>query len=361
MRVLALYLPQFHAFAENDEWWGKGYTEWTAVKRAKPLYPGHLEPRIPKGGDYYDLSDENAEALKRQAREARDYGIYGFCFYHYYFTGKTLMEKPLSILLAHPEISLNYCLCWANESWTRTWYGLEEEVLMRQEYGSVGEWEEHFRHLLPFFRDPRYIRIGNRPMLHVYRPPDIRDRKEMFSYFDRRAREEGFDGIFTVGGRTAAFGRKEDLGTDAAYYFEPGFTLRHDMGALPTFLDQARTALIRSCNRMTGSEILERRIPIERIYGSIARREYAENEFPGIFPRWDNTPRRSYRGLVYTGASPEKFGGLLRILRDKVRGRENDFVYVNAYNEWGEGAMLEADEAEGDAYLMQVRRVMEEG
>ena len=155
MRVLALYLPQYHSFKENDEWWGKGYTEWTAVGRAKPLYRGHIQPRVPLGERYYDLVKEGEETLLWQARLAREYGIYGFCFYQYWFKGKMLMEKPMEILLGHPEIDMNYCICWANETWTRTWYGLSEQVLMQQDYGEEEDWYRHFEYLLKFFKDKR--------------------------------------------------------------------------------------------------------------------------------------------------------------------------------------------------------------
>ncbi len=358
MRILALYLPQFHCFEENDRWWGEGYTEWTAVRRAKPLYPGHIQPRVPKDKLYYDLSDESGETFARQAKEAQKYGIYGFCFYHYYFTGKKLMQKPMEILLNHPEIPLRYCICWANESWTRAWYGLKEEILMKQEYGEEEQWEEHFQYLLPFFKDPRYILADGKPMLHIYRPFEIPCLNPMLRYFQKRAEEEGLLGIYTVGGRTAASGNMK-CETDAVYYFEPGYTLKQGMSRIDTLLDQAGTACARVRNRIFSRKIPERRIPVERLYEPIMKREYAENEFPGIFARWDNTPRRSYRGLVYTGASPEKFGKALLALKKKTEGRTNDFVYVNAWNEWGEGAMLEADEAEGDAYLEAVLKVTE--
>ncbi len=359
MRVIALYLPQFHTFPENDKWWGEGYTEWTAVKQARPLFPGHMQPRVPKDGLYYDLSDETAQAFCRQAELAGKYGIYGFCFYHYYFTGKKLMERPMEILLAHKEIPLRYCICWANESWTRAWYDLKEEVLMPQEYGGQPEWEEHFRYLLPFFRDERYIKIENRPLLHIYRTFEIGCLAEMLGFFRRRAKEEGFDGIYVVGGKTAGEQESRSSLTDASYYFEPGYTLKHDMGAFGTLCYQTGTAVRHLYNRVFHKEILERRIPIDRIYRPIVARNYKENEFPGILARWDNTPRRAYKGLVYTGASPEKFRAALEAVARKTAGRKNDLVYINAWNEWGEGAMLEPDEAEGYAYLEAVRSVTE--
>ena len=182
MRIIALYLPQFHEFEETNRWWGKGYTEWTAVKKARPLFKGHCQPRIPLDG-YYDLVRQGVETWKRQAEMAKKYGIYGFAVYQYYFCGTKLMEKPLEILLDHPEIDLNYCITWANETWTRAWYDLKEEILIEQKYGGENVWNEHFNYCLKFFKDPRYIKIDNRPLFNIYRSYDISRLGEMISFF----------------------------------------------------------------------------------------------------------------------------------------------------------------------------------
>lgn len=352
MRVLALYLPQFHRFDENDQWWGEGYTEWTAVKSAKPLYKGHIQPRVPMGGDYYDLSDQEAAALSKQAELAREYGIYGFVFYHYYFKGQKLMELPAEILLRHKEIDLKYCLDWANETWTRAWYGRMEDVLIRQEYGDKKDWKEHFDYLIQFFKDERYIKIDNKPVLCIYRTFDIEHLDKMRAYFEERAREEGFDGIYLIGGRVAERLDDRDL-CDAWYYFEPGYSLKRSLTPFGTFCYNASTAIRGAVNTVFKTQILERRIPIRRIYDSILSREYGKNEYPGLIARWDNTPRRGYKGLVYTGGSPELFGDALCKLSRKID--KDSFLFINAWNEWGEGAMLEADEAEGYAYLQKVK------
>ncbi len=354
MRVLALYLPQFHCFKENDEWWGEGYTEWTAVKKAKPLYKGHIQPRVPEGGHYYDLVKEGEKTLKAQAELAKRYGIYGFCIYQYWFCGKQLMEKPAEILLAHPEIDMKYCICWANESWTRTWYGLESEVLMKQEYGLPGHWRQHFEYLLQFFKDSRYIKLGNRPVLMIYRSFDIPMLREMRKLFDEMAVENGFDGVYIISGQTAGeLEVREDI-IDGRYYFEPGYSLKHSLTPFQTFQYNLSVGWRTLVNRAFKTRLLERKVPIKWIYSAIEKRRYDQNEIPGTLARWDNTPRRDYKGLVYTGADPQLFNKNLRVLASKVNGRENDFVVVNAMNEWGEGAMLEPDMAEGDAYLRAI-------
>lgn len=358
MRPLALYLPQYHAFKENDEWWGEGYTEWTAVRNAKPLFRGHEEPRVPYDDIYYDLSDADGARLRLQAEQAKEYGIYGFVFYQYYFTGHKLMERPMEILLSHPEIDMRYCICWANESWRRAWYDYNEELLMEQKYGSEPEWREHFEYLLRFFKDERYIRVDGRPMLCIYRIFDIKELAEMRGCFDRWAEDEGLPGIFLVGGRTAHVQDERDI-CDAYYYFEPGYSLKHGLTGLQTMEYNIGTGVRQVLNGIRGAagsrkRMLERRIPVEWIYDSILKRDYGDNEYPGIIARWDNTPRRGYKGLVYTGASAEKFGKVLCKLKDRIS--DDSFVFINAWNEWGEGAMLEPDKAEGYAYLEAVKR-----
>ncbi len=360
MKVMCMYLPQYHAFRENDEWWGEGYTEWTAVKRARPLYKGHIQPKVPLGGNYYDLSDESGMTWKWQAKLAETYGIYGFSVYQYWFTGKQLMEKPLEILLRHPEIPLRYNICWANETWTRTWYQLENEILMKQEYGGEEEWEMHFSYLLPFFKDERYIKIDGKPVFQIYRTKDIERLAEMTAYFRKRAREEGFSGIFFVSGNTAgALEDREGL-MDGYYDFEPGYTLKHDFSSWQRTWYNGTVFLKTLLNKCRRKKILERSIPSDWILNAVERRRYGEKEFPGLIADWDNTPRRDYKGLVYRGTNPKRFGEVLRTLARKVEGREADFVYINAWNEWGEGAVLEPDEVKKYAYLEEVRRVTSE-
>ena len=356
MKPIAMYLPQFHTFRENDEWWGEGYTEWTAVRRAKPVYKGHIQPRAPYDGDYYDLSDESGARLKLQAELANKYGIYGFAFYHYYFTGHKLMERPLEILLSHPEIDMRYCIIWANETWTRAWYDKQDEVLLEQQYGGAEEWKEHFGYLLQFFRDERYIKKDGKPVFCIYRTFDIAELLRLRECFDALAREAGFPGIFLVGGRTA--GEIDDRGICDAYYcFEPGYSLKHGLTRLEKSGYNVTTALRHAINVLLHGEMLERRIPVDWIYDTILRRDYAANEYPGIIARWDNTPRRGYKGLVYTGTTPEKFESILCKLYKKLD--DDRFIFINAWNEWGEGAMLEPDAAEGYAYLEAVRRAAE--
>lgn len=360
MKVMCMYLPQYHTFPENDEWWGKGYTEWVAVKRAKPLYNGHIQPRVPLDDRYYDLEGEAVETLKWQAEIAKKYGVYGFSIYHYYFKGKKLMQSPMETLRDHPEIDINYNICWANETWTRTWYGLSNQILIKQEYGEEKDWEDHFIYMLSFFKDNRYIKVDNKPVLQIYKTFDIPCLKEMMDYFNKRAVEEGFAGIYIISGKTAAGVEERSELVDAYYFFEPGYTLKNGFSKVNKISYDLGT-LVRSLrNKLAGGKkgyILERRIKASSIIKSIVTRDYAENEFPGLIPGWDNTPRRDYKGLVYTGTNPGDFEKALKILKEKKNGHKTDFVYINAWNEWGEGAYLEPDKELGYAYLEAIGRV----
>ncbi len=359
MKVMCMYLPQFHSFPENDEWWGRGYTEWVAVKRARPLYKGHIQPKVPLGKEYYDLDRDGVRTLTRQAELAEEYGVYGFAIYQYYFGGKTLMEKPLRTLLENPSIDIRYNICWANETWTRTWYGLSDQVLIAQEYGTKEDWKRYFDHILPYFRDSRYIKIDNRPVWQIYKTFDIPVFAEMAECMNEWARAEGFDGVYIISGRTAAGCDTRSGIIDGYYYFEPGYSLKNDLGMAGRIKYNAGTFARSVRNRIIGDKrgnILERKIDGRRIMKAIADRDYAPNEFPGIIPDWDNTPRRDHKGLVYTGTSPELFEKTLGILRSKVKDHPVDFVYVNAWNEWGEGAYVEPDEERGFAYLEAIKR-----
>ena len=170
-KILAFVLPQFHTIPENDEWWGEGFTEWTNVRKAQPLFPGHLQPRVPANGRYYNLLDP--ATMDWQAQLAKTHGLDGFCYYHYWFNGKRLLDKPLDLLLERGKPDFPFCLAWANEPWTRAWAGGDREVLMPQEYGGESDWRRHFDCLLRFFRDPRYIRVDGKPMLLLYRTNSI--------------------------------------------------------------------------------------------------------------------------------------------------------------------------------------------
>lgn len=361
-KLLALYLPQYHEFKENNEWWGRGYTEWTAVKRANPLFKEHVQPKVPLNNNYYDLSDPEGSTLKWQADLARQNGIYGFCIYNYWFQGKQLMEKPMEILLAHREIDINYCICWANETWTRTWYGLEKEILIEQTYGTKEDWIKHYEYLNRFFEDSRYIKINNKPVLCIYHSFDIEKLDKMLEVWNDMAIKNGYSGIYIISGNTNAYKLEtRDNLIDAYYNFEPGYTLKHKMNKMETLAYDIKVASKQTKNRFSEKKIVERTLDTEKTYiQQIRKIENTEKKiYPGIFPQWDNTPRRNYKGLVYKHSSPELFEKYLTNLVKRVE--KNDFIFINAWNEWGEGAYLEPDTANGYAYLKAVKKASKYG
>lgn len=361
-KLLTLYLPQYHEFKENNEWWGKGYTEWTAVKNAKPLFKSHVQPKEPLNKNYYDLSNPDGETLRWQAKLAKENGIYGFCIYNYWFQGHCLMEKPLEILLNHKEIDINYCICWANETWTRTWYGLEKEILIEQTYGTEQDWIKHYNYLNKFFKDERYIKMNNKPVLCIYHTFDIDRLGEMLDVWNRLACKDGFDGIYVISGNTNAYSvETRDELVDAYYNFEPGYTLKHKLNKSETLAYDFSVFINQTKNKFIKNKILERVLDTEKTYIQQMRKiENTEKKvYPGIFPQWDNTPRRGYKGLVYKNSSPQLFEKYLKELIKSVE--EDDFIFINAWNEWGEGAYLEPDMKNGNAFLNAVKRASDYG
>ena len=227
MKIITFYLPQFHEIPENNEWWGKGFTEWVNVKKAQPLYEGHEQPRVPLNENYYNLLDPNVQVW--QAKIAKEYGVYGFCYYHYWFNGKLLLEKPMENMLKNRDIDIPFCVCWANEPWTRAWVG-ETKVLIPQLYGEKREWKEHFDYLLPFFIDSRYICDDGKPLVVIYRPEVIECLNEMLDYWNELAIQEGFEGL-TYAYQNIDFDLKADKDDSRFKYnieFQPLYA-RHDM------------------------------------------------------------------------------------------------------------------------------------
>lgn len=358
MKILAMYLPQYHRLTENDIWWGEGYTEWEAVKNAKPLFKGHEQPRVPLNENYYDLSNEKAETWRWQAKLAKKYGIYGFCIYHYWFgEGKKLLERPMEILLAHSEIDINYCICWANESWTRTWYGLKSEILMEQKYGDVDEWCKHFSYLLPFFNDVRYIKIDNKPVVNLHRSSHIIKLEEMRKCWDKLAKKNGFKGVYIVAANTGGELESRSELVDAYYNFEPGYTLNHKIKPIERIMYGVGIWLKTQHNKIFNKKILERVVDLRKIYRWMNRETTKRNKpvYKGTFPMWDNTPRRSYKGLYYRNASPDLFRHSLEVIKSEIKSDE--FVYINAWNEWGEGCYLEPDEINKFNYLEAISEI----
>jgi hypothetical protein len=344
-KVLAFYLPQFHAFPENDEWWGKGFTEWTNIARGQPRFVGHYQPRVPRDLGFYDL--EKPETLARQVDLARAAGIHGFSFYYYRFDGKRLLERPVERFLADPAIDFPFCLMWANETWTRRWDGADKEVLIAQTYdpsqdaGLVDDLQRHFA-------DPRYIRVQGRPLLLLYRAdaiPDAANRIEQWrELFRSRHGEEPL--IFMA----QTFGNDDPrpFGFDGAFEFPPHTAYKRPaINAELTLLDPAFRAGTVAYDDFVAHALAE-----------------PPTEYPLIrtaTPSWDNDARLQGTGIVLHGSTPAAYEGWLRALveaaaREPVFGEP--LVFVNAWNEWAEAAYLEPDLHYGAAYLNATARAL---
>lgn len=364
MKILAMYLPQFHEIKENNRWWGKGYTEWNAVQNAKKYFTKHNQPRVPMNNNYYDLSDPSGKILNWQASLAKKYGVYGFCIYHYWFkTGCQLLEKPMEILLHHPEIDIKYCVCWANETWRRTWYGVKNEILMQQEYGEEEEWTNHFLYLLKFFRDNRYIKINNKPIINIYHSYEIPRLEDMRILWDKLARKEGFDGIYLIVGNTGAAQRETRTSAIDAYYnYEPSNCRNHELSIPNRLLRKVKNGIKISRNKIMKKNNLIRLESAQEYYRYTTKLTELNGKkcYLGTFVSFDDTPRRQYKGLVIH-ATPNEFRNNLKMIKQRLNelNRDDDFVYVTAWNEWGEGAYLEPDTINQYNYLNAIKDVVE--
>ncbi len=346
VRVIAFYLPQFHSIPENDLWWGKGFTEWTNVTKSFPRFRGHYQPHLPGELGFYNLRDP--EVLYRQAAMARQYGLHGFCIHHYWFAGKPLLYEPLEILLKHRDIDINFCLNWANESWSRRWNGSEKDLLIEQKYSAADDLALA-RSLEKVISDPRYIRIDGRPLLMIYRPgllPDVRSTLDRWrNHFER----EGMGNPYIIMPQAFQSSDPREFGMDAAAGFPP-----HVYGfANP----RIRRYFLRLANPTHTSAVLSYDAMVQK---ALATDPSGYTLLPGVSPGFDNHPRNQ-NGTVFYGSTPAKYGQWLRAACEAAMKRNTpseQIVFVNAWNEWAEGAHLEPDRHFGYAYLGETGRVL---
>ncbi|QMV44725.1 glycosyltransferase WbsX family protein [Cohnella cholangitidis] len=356
MKFIAYYLPQFHRVPENDEWWEDGFTEWTFTRRAKPLFSEHYQPREPYRNRYYDLMDPSAR--QKQADLARKYGIYGFCYYHYWFQGKRLLEKPFNEVLRSGQPDFPFCLSWANHNWVK-WNGVGEStkdrLLLHQDYGDESDWKQHFDYLLGCFQDPRYIRYQGKPIFVIYNAAGIPNCTERLAYWQRLAQENGLKGIYFI--ETINAFRDADVpGFEATIIFEPNYTMRLDLGPLKRYKRiKNPNAATRRALKLYDYDEVWRRI-LER---NVSRK--GKEIIFGAFNDWDNTPRRGFNGSMLKGASPEKFGAYLSAgIKKAKENYHSEFMFFNAWNEWGEGAYLEPDKKYGRRYLEELKKAVDD-
>ncbi|MDO5346525.1 MAG: glycoside hydrolase family 99-like domain-containing protein [Lachnospiraceae bacterium] len=357
VKMIAFHLPQFHTFPENDEWWGKGFTEWTNTRKAEKLFQKHNQPREPYNDNYYDLS--NLDSMLWQMNLAKKYGVYGFCYYHYWFKdGKLLLHKPLELIRDYSGEKLPYCLCWANEPWTRAWEGNTKKVLMPQEYGNEAEWEDHFNYLLTFFRDPSYICVDNKPMLVLYRCNNIPRCDEMIAYWENKCREEGFSGLHLVEEMNCYQEKSVCKNSAAILEFEPLYTMSYGCSIVERVKNKIYS-IVFNMRHKTNTRIYH----YEWLWNSILKRNHTDSKkrYLGGFVDWDNTARKGRNGRIVLGVTPERFEYYLDKQKEIAAELESEFVFVNAWNEWGEGTYLEPDKKNGFKYLEAVLRIFGKG
>lgn len=346
VKSVAFYLPQFHPIPENDAWWGVGFTEWTKVVKAKPLYPGHQQPLLPADLGFYDL--RVPEVREQQTVLARRAGISAFAYWHYWFgDGRRLLELPLQQVLRTGRPDFPFCLAWANETWTGRWHGLDNEVLIEQSYGGVSDQKSFFYDCLPYFRDRRYAEFGGRKLFIVYRPFSIPGLTGYLNSWRKLGCEEGLD-FYLVG---MGDRRCLDFGFDGFVSNGPVIPKHY-----------LRKAIYRAVHgRRIGTKSLG--LPEVFDYGSVAEQllnePLIEGEHPLVVPNWDNTPRCGRRGMVLANSTPELFGNLLQKARDRVlESREDRIIFIKSWNEWAEGNVLEPSERWQRSYIDICRQIL---
>lgn len=366
IKIMAMYLPQYHEIPENSYFWGKGFTDWVSVRSAKPLYEGHNQPNVPIDSEYYDLSQK--EAIVKQAELAKKYGVYGFGLYHYWFSDeKNLLTAPSEIILGNKDIDIPFFFAWDNSSWKRTWSRIkggndwapkvdqtvkneikeEDGYLVKYVLGREPQWENHYNYLSRFFHDERYVKIDNKPLFFIYNYS--KEISEMEAYFDVLAKKDGFDGINIVYRKCKVHAVPNDKNI---FNYEPSYS------GWEGYLTSIKNKLLKKKKkrklRKYDYDVIWRKIL------KVTKKRAASNFYHGAFVSYDDTPRRGERGSVVVGNSPTKFQKYLSELIRICDKQDKEYVFLTAWNEWGEGAYLEPDVKNGYAYLEAVKKALSE-
>jgi len=364
IKPLAFYLPQYHPVPENDEWWGKGFTEWTNVAKAKPLFEGHDQPIYPADLGYYDL--RLPEVREQQAQMAKDYGVHGFIYYHYWFgNSKQLLERVAKDVLETGKPDFPFCFCWANETWSGIWHGLSEKILAEQVYPDEKDLIAHFEYLLPFFKDDRYIKVDNKPVFIIYDPNHLKEGDPYYiSKFRELAKENGFEDLYIMA--------SNKLRDDLLDYKSLGYD-----GKISNAFQKAWGPYIEAKEYISHYKYYKNRIKgligIKRKKQQQVRMQNAElvvNDlkfeeqniptFPCILPNWDNTPRSGYRGIILDNNSPALFEKQIEKALEYLEDKKypEPFLIIKSWNEWAEGNILEPDRKNGFAYLETLKKTL---
>lgn len=362
MKILSFYLPQFHEIKENNEWWGKGFTEWTNVKSAKPNFKGHNMPRVPLNDNYYNLL--NVDTLKWQANLAKKYGIYGFVYYHYWYEEGMLLEKPAELMLKNKDVDIPFCFCWANHHWNKSWVNKSNTILRKQTYGDKAEWTKHFSYMLNFFKDKRYIKINNKPLLIIYLT-SIPCFYEMRKLWEKLAKESGFDGLYILNQENVTNDLTDSTRGglfDGGIEYQPSRAMSQYKASSISFQISRVTARLGDVIPFIRGKWTTMHYSYDDLWNIILKQKPIDNKsYPGAFVDYDNTPRRKNRSTVVIGSCPEKFKQYLSI---QIRRAKNiyhkNYLFLFAWNEWGESGYLEPDKKYGYGNLEAVKEALEE-
>ncbi|MCK9412226.1 MAG: glycoside hydrolase family 99-like domain-containing protein [Prolixibacteraceae bacterium] len=351
-KIISFYLPQYHPIPENDDWWGKGFTEWTNVAKAKPLFKGHDQPFLPSDLGFYDL--RVPEVREEQAQLAKEAGIYGFAYWHYWFgNGKRILERPLKEVLISKKPDFPFCIAWANESWNGRWHGLDSKILIEQLFPGHQDYIDYFQDCLPYFQDDRYIKVKDKLLFLIYRPLLIPDANKFIDLWRELGLRQGIEFYF--------------VGIGSEECIKSGFDAFVNTGPIIPDKVRFKTLFEKGIYLLTGQslkQLINSRTPevyqYENVVKSVLNRPLHKQEFPLVIPNWDNTPRAGIKGLVLQNSSPDLYGKYLSKAINLVSVKEQKIVFIKSWNEWAEGNTLEPSQIWGSAYLETTKKIISE-
>jgi lipopolysaccharide biosynthesis protein len=356
VKLIAFYLPQFHPIPENDEWWGSGFTEWRNVAAARPYFPRHHQPKLPADLGFYDL--RLPESRQAQADLARQYGVFGFCYYHFWFSGRRLLERPFNEVLLTGKPNFPFCLCWANENWTRVWDGSERSILMEQHYSRDDDLA-HIQALAPALGDPRYIRVSGKPLLLIYRSSRLPEPARTLETWRNEARRLGVGELFLarVESNPTEHDDPRTYGFDAGVEFAPDWSVVQSRALSKLWNVIWKIGSSANLCQPRSARVIDY---VELVNRMLAKPPVPYSRFRCVTPMWDNSARKRCNANIVAGSTPLLYENWLRevVRRSGSVEQIGKIVFINAWNEWAEGAYLEPDLRWGRAYLEATARVL---
>jgi len=355
IKPIAIYLPQFHPIPENDSWWGKGFTEWTNVAKAEPRFKGHYQPHLPADLGFYDLRLE--EARLAQEAMAKEYGIYGFCYYHYWFNGKRILHEPLDRKLKNLKEDLPFMICWANENWTRIWNGGDKDVLLEQNYSEEDDYN-HILHLITYFKDDRYIKVNGKPVLIIYRPALLPNIEKTINSWREETKKAGFPDLYIGFSQNFDKWDPTSKGFDFAHEFQPNFS---NVPSISQNTNLTKKILLKLSKKLKHKkEEKTNYINYTSFVDKQLELDFKKDVYPAITPMWDNSARRKENPFILHNSTPLKYKEWLHHIKENYPwdSMPEKFLFINAWNEWAEGNHLEPCQKWGRAYLEATNEVL---